>query len=100
MLHRADDGIDHDLEARADDGLVARVGDGRVGDCESRRQFGRVEGEEKREMKKKRGGGGGNKKRRRGNRNKKRGWVGNQNLSPIPKSCIPTVALPPFSLIW
>lgn len=48
MLHRADDGIDHDLEARADDGLVARVGDGRVGDCESRRQFGGMEGEEKR----------------------------------------------------
>lgn len=33
MLHGADDGIDHDFEARGHDGFVAGVGDGRVGDC-------------------------------------------------------------------
>ena len=33
MLHGADDGVDHDLEARRHDGFVAGVGDGCVGDC-------------------------------------------------------------------
>lgn len=34
MVHSANDRIDHDLEARSNDGLVARVGDCRVGDCD------------------------------------------------------------------
>ena len=33
MLDGADDGIEHDFEARGDDGLVAGVGEGCVGGC-------------------------------------------------------------------
>ena len=33
MTHGADDGVDHDLQARGDDRLVTGVGDSCVGDC-------------------------------------------------------------------